>query len=114
MEKSELPKPKRNLCQPNRNWLTTNARSLRHENVVRVYGVFNSIADEQNAVVIMEYVGKRTLLSLIKEHPEAVTEQFQGKCFREGESNNRLVVSANNLCQYQRESCDYFFQNAAV
>ena len=31
----------------------------------------------QNAVVIMEYVGKRTLLSLIKEQPEAVTEEFQ-------------------------------------
>ena len=61
----------------------------------------------------MEYVGKRTLLSLIKDNPEAVTEQFQGKCFREGESNNRLVVSAINLCQYQRESCDYCFQNAA-
>ena len=30
----------------------------------------------------MEYVGKRTLLSLIKDNPEAVTEQFQGKCFR--------------------------------
>ena len=43
----------------------------------------------------MEYVGKRTLLSLIKDNPEAVTEQFQGKCFREGESINRLVVSAN-------------------
>ena len=24
-----------------------NARRLRHENVVRVYGVFNSVADEQ-------------------------------------------------------------------
>ena len=24
-----------------------NARGLRHENVVRVYGVFNSVADEQ-------------------------------------------------------------------
>ena len=24
-----------------------NARSLRHDNVVRVYGVFNSIVDEQ-------------------------------------------------------------------
>ena len=30
----------------------------------------------------MEYVGKRTLLSLINDHPEALTEQFQGKCFR--------------------------------
>ena len=30
----------------------------------------------------MEYVGKRTLLSLINDHPEAVTEQFQAKCFR--------------------------------
>ena len=30
----------------------------------------------------MEYVGKRTLLSLINDHPEVVTEQFQGKCFR--------------------------------
>ena len=36
----------------------------------------------QNAVVIMEYVGKRTLLSLINDHPEALTEQFQAKCFR--------------------------------
>ena len=26
-----------------------NARGLRHENVVRVYGVFNSVADEQGA-----------------------------------------------------------------
>ena len=30
----------------------------------------------------MEYVGKRTLLSLINDHPEALTEQFQAKCFR--------------------------------
>ena len=36
----------------------------------------------QNAVVIMEYVGKRTLLSLINDHPEALTEQFQAKSFR--------------------------------
>ena len=42
----------------------------------------------------MEYVGKRTLLSLTKDHPEAVTEHFQGKCFREIASALEYVHSA--------------------
>lgn len=74
-----------------------NATSLVHENIVQVFDVFEASKDDTpthekedeskatlsnlkaNTVIIMEYVGKANLLTLIEQHSEKVTEEFVQK-----------------------------------
>ena len=51
-----------------------NAKDLNHENVVKVFGVYPD--PKCNSVIIMEYVGKNNLQTLLDAHSEKIDEQF--------------------------------------
>ena len=59
-----------------------NARHLTHPNLVKVHGVYHrgdgegDDCDGGNTLVIMEYVGKANLQSLIETHPEKIDGEF--------------------------------------
>ena len=56
-----------------------NARDLEHPNLVKVHGVFNDDDDDNvcgNTLVVMEYVGKANLQTLMETHPERIDKSF--------------------------------------
>ena len=51
-----------------------NAKDLTHENVVQVFGVYPDPSN--NSVIIMEYVGKNNLQTLLDAHSEKIDDAF--------------------------------------
>lgn len=54
-----------------------NAKDLKHENIVEIFGVYPD--PQGNSVIIMEYVGKNNLQTLMDSHSDYIDEAFQHK-----------------------------------
>lgn len=55
-----------------------NAKDLVHDHVVRIYGVYPD--PEMNSVIIMEYVGKSNLQTLLDSQPHMIDSEFTQRC----------------------------------